>query len=87
MEEIFVKTDTPAERPGKVYKLTSRRTINDTHINCCSSGFQGSTIEEKRNLINFVFANLELKPGKLEYTLRPPFDVFVNLGKNEEWWR
>jgi len=47
--------------------------------------FKGSTTEEKRALINLVFANLKLKGHKLVYTLRPPFDMFVNLGKNGEW--
>jgi len=30
--------------------------------------FKGSTAEEKRKLINFVFANLELKGSKLPYS-------------------
>lgn len=47
--------------------------------------FKGSTIEGKRKLINLVFANLKLKGHKLEYTLRPPFDMFVKLPKNGEW--
>ena len=47
--------------------------------------FRGSTIEEKRKLIKLVFANLELKAGKLVYTLRPPFDGFVKCTNIEEW--
>ena len=47
--------------------------------------FRGSTTEEKRKLINLVFVNLELKAHKLVYTLRPPFDAFVETGKNGEW--
>lgn len=47
--------------------------------------FKGSTIEEKRKLINLVFGNLELKAGKLVYTLRPPFDQFVKCTNIEEW--
>ena len=49
--------------------------------------FKGSTAEEKRKLINFVFANLELKGSKLHYSLRPPFDVFAKCGKIDEWRR
>ena len=47
--------------------------------------FRGSDAEEKRKLINLVFQNLELKGHKLEFTLRPPFDAFVETGKNGEW--
>ena len=47
--------------------------------------FKGSTLEEKRKLINLVFDNLKLKGEKLEFKLRPPFDAFVKLPKNEEW--
>ena len=47
--------------------------------------FKGSTIEGKRKLINMVFANLELKDGKLDFKLRPPFDGFVKCTKIEEW--
>jgi len=47
--------------------------------------FTGSTIAEKHNLVNLVFANLTLKPAKLELMLRPPFDTFVEIPKNEEW--
>ncbi|ABV78852.1 Cassette chromosome recombinase B [Rickettsia bellii OSU 85-389] len=38
-------------------------------------------------LIDSVFANLTLKPEKLDYTLRPPFDVFVKIPETKEWWR
>ena len=47
--------------------------------------FKGSTLEEKRKLINLVFDNLKLKGEKLEFKLRPPFDAFVKLPKNGEW--
>ncbi len=47
--------------------------------------FKGSTIERKRKLINLVFGNLELKDGKLDFILRPPFDAFVKCTKIEEW--
>ncbi len=51
-----------------------------------SETFQGSTVEGKRKLINFVFSNLELKGEKLDFTLRPPFDMFIKCTKIEEWW-
>ncbi len=47
--------------------------------------FKGSTTEKKRKLINLVFGNLELKDGKLNCRLRPPFDAFVKCTKLEEW--
>ncbi|MCZ6883773.1 hypothetical protein [Rickettsia helvetica] len=47
--------------------------------------FKSSTIIEKRNLVNLVFANQTLKPEKLDFMLRPPFDTFVEIPKNEEW--
>ena len=48
--------------------------------------FKGSTISEKRDLINMVFWNLELKGYRLVYSLRPPFDAFVKTAKNGEWY-
>lgn len=38
-------------------------------------------------LIDLIFVNLKLKPKKLDYTLRSPFDVFVKIPKSGEWWR
>ncbi|WP_341788253.1 hypothetical protein [Rickettsia endosymbiont of Lasioglossum villosulum] len=38
-------------------------------------------------LIDLVFANLTLKHEKLDYSLCSPFDVFVEIIKNDEWWR
>ena len=48
--------------------------------------FKGSTTEDKRKLINLVFANLKLTGQKLDFALRPPFDVFVKSLKTREWW-
>lgn len=48
-------------------------------------GFAGSNIEEKRELLKFVFSNLELKGSTLCYTLNFPFDSFENLAKTKEW--
>lgn len=41
--------------------------------------FKSSTIPEKRRLINFLFANLELKGTTLCYSLRKPFDSMLGL--------
>lgn len=47
--------------------------------------FRSSTIEQKRALVNFVFANLELKGDKLLYSLNKPFDMFANTSDLQEW--
>lgn len=45
----------------------------------------GSTTAEKRELLNFLFANLQLKDGSLCYTLRKPFDSFLNNEDCPKW--
>ena len=47
--------------------------------------FESSTIDEKRQLIGYVFSNLELEGQKLRFTLRKPFDLFVNVGEYQKW--
>ncbi len=47
--------------------------------------FVGSNNQDKRRLINFVFSNLSLKGEKLAYSLRQPFDLFVNAAGKVEW--
>ena len=47
--------------------------------------FDHSTTEEKRQLIGYVFSNLELEGGKLRYALKTPFNHFVDLGDYQEW--
>ena len=47
--------------------------------------FESSKTTEKRELIAFVFSNLSLRGAKLEYTLRQPFDMMVNLSTRVEW--
>jgi hypothetical protein len=37
--------------------------------------FESSEVDEKRQLLNFVFQNLELKEKKLSVTLREPFKL------------
>lgn len=44
-----------------------------------------SKTEEKRQLINFVFSNISLRGEKLDFILRKPFDLMVNLGKRATW--
>lgn len=47
-------------------------------------GSEGSEVEEKRQLLDFVFQNLEMKDKKLSVTLREPFKMIKDaslLGK------
>jgi site-specific DNA recombinase len=47
--------------------------------------FESSKTSEKKELIAFVFSNLSLRGAKLEYTLRKPFDMMVNLANRSSW--
>lgn len=47
--------------------------------------FEGSTIDEKRQLLGYAFSNLELEGEKLKYTLRKPFNLFADLATCKEW--
>jgi hypothetical protein len=47
--------------------------------------FKGSRINEKREILSFVFQNLILKEKKLDYTMRWPFNLFVDANKPREW--
>jgi site-specific DNA recombinase len=40
--------------------------------------FDRSKIEQKRELVAFVFSNLRLRGKKLEFSLRSPFDLMAN---------
>ena len=57
-------------------------------LNICSKApelFNSSKVEQKRQLINFLLSNLRLRGKKLEYTLKKPFDVLVNLDYRSNW--
>ena len=47
--------------------------------------FNSSTNAEKRLLIGFTFSNLELEGSTLRYSLRTPFNMFVGLGRSQNW--
>src|SRR5262249_44730291 len=47
--------------------------------------FERSKIEQKRQLIAFVFSNLRLKGKKLEFSLRSPFDLMVDRATYPSW--
>jgi hypothetical protein len=47
--------------------------------------FERSKTEQKRQLLAFVFSNLRLRGKKLEFALRSPFDLMVNLPSYSSW--
>lgn len=47
--------------------------------------FASSTIDEKRQLLGYVFSNLELEGGKLRFSLRTPFHLFADLASCKKW--
>ncbi len=47
--------------------------------------FESSKIEQKRQLIGFVFSNLQLKGEKLVFSLRKPFDLMAKAQSHQEW--
>ncbi len=49
--------------------------------------FKGSTIVEKRELLNFMFSNLTLEGCKLHYVLAFPFTEMQKVANCAEWRR
>ncbi len=47
--------------------------------------FESSKIEQKRQLITFVFSNLALRGAKLEYSLRKPFHLITGKRSHQNW--
>jgi hypothetical protein len=47
--------------------------------------FERSKIEQKRQLIAFVFSNLQMRGKKLEFSMRLPFDLMVNRATYASW--
>ncbi|HJD63811.1 MAG TPA: hypothetical protein LFW13_02220, partial [Rickettsia endosymbiont of Sericostoma sp.] len=47
--------------------------------------FKGSTIAEKRELLNFIFSNLTLEGCKLHYVLAFPFIEMQKVASCAEW--
>jgi hypothetical protein len=41
--------------------------------------FESSEVGQKRQIINFVLKNLKLRGKNLEFELKKPFDVLINL--------
>lgn len=49
--------------------------------------FESSEVEEKRQLLNFVFQNLKLDGKNLLVTLREPFHLFTQVNDSPGIWR
>ena len=47
--------------------------------------FEGSKVEEKRQLLGYLLQNCGLRGKKLEFVLRKPFDVILDHAKSEKW--
>ena len=47
--------------------------------------FECWAVDEKRQLMGYVFSNLELEGSELQFSLKKPFDLFVDLGSYQEW--
>jgi hypothetical protein len=47
--------------------------------------FERSKTEQKRELLAFVFSNMRLRGKKLEFSLRPPFDLIANRTDHSSW--
>ena len=47
--------------------------------------FESSKIEQKRQLINFMFSNLRMNGAKLLFDLKQPFNLMVDLNSHHEW--
>ena len=47
--------------------------------------FRGSSLDEKRELLNLVFLNLKLNGKNLEYTMAKPFEIIAECNKTGTW--
>lgn len=65
MERYVVKDTNAHVTANAVLSLASR----------ARDVFESSEVDEKRQLLNFIFQNLELKEKKLSVTLREPFKM------------
>ena len=47
--------------------------------------FKSSELEEKRKIITIIFPNLQMDAGKLELSMRKPFEMFINFKERPKW--
>ena len=64
------------------------RTLLEALISLASRAaelFERSNIDERRQLLAFVFSNLNLRGKKLEFSMRSPFDLMVGREDYPSW--
>lgn len=47
--------------------------------------FKSSELDEKRRIIKILFPNLKMDAGNIEFTVRKPFDMFMNFEERPTW--
>lgn len=68
----------------------SYRTSLETLLTLASSASQAFAVgneTQKRQIVNFVFSNLQLRGKNLEYTIAEPFSFWPKEQKTEKWLR
>lgn len=70
MEEL-----TKHDKADKEYHITANTVLNLAQR--ALEIFESSEPQEKRQLLNFVFQNLELRQKNLEYKLKTPYDTVL----------
>ncbi len=73
-EEIQRYTDA-----DESYYITANTVLNLTKR--AYEIFESSEVNEKRQLLNFLLQNLQLRGKKLEFTLKKPFDAILEANK------
>lgn len=83
-EQIDLKNNMAGAREGDDSFKDSMIALLDV-ISEAHALFKSSNVEQKRRLVNFLFANLNLKGATLCYELRKPFDRMIGLTDSIEW--
>ncbi len=95
-DEYDIKARALKEREAEIATQISQHQSGDqdfrTTLECligiasqAAELFARSKIEQKRQLMGFMFSNLRLRGKKLEYTMRSPFDLMVALPDRSKW--
>lgn len=67
----------------KTYHITANTVLNLAQR--ALEIFESSEPQEKRQLLNFVFQNLELRQKNLEYKLKTPYDTVLLANNCSDW--
>ena len=70
----------------KEYKARQQEIISQNLARRARENFESSEVEEKRQLLNFVFQNLKLEGEKLVVELREPFNLIADTAKCPMGW-